>query len=503
MGRFATLASLALVLAVLSFASDKYTRGVGIYPGNPDEDYAPVLVSDASNYRNIAMFRPAYHSSSYDYNLTAQLVTDGIRETRLPRWLVTSLSTTGVTNKIDRELLVDHNSFSNVNLRGPEGWVQFELAGGDAPLMVDRIVLQARIRAANAPDTYFSTNPQQKPPQTSPGDWNCTVLASEDGQTWIELGQAAGQIPPPPAPMMFGPTASLMKITVPFSGVASSRIYRVALKSTFQGNWYVSDVDFHNGNQPVEVGGPYHFTSAWMPEGRSEEWVYIDLGARCTFDRVALYWIRPAARALDIQVSDDAANWKSVSIAPSQDSTNTISDLKLKNPAQGRYVRMVTTFPSIHSNILSEMEVWGRGGPVPKLPARSKLVARKDGGFDLGHTAWRLQRDSLANGDGAAFSKPGFKDADWIPATVPATVLSSYWNIGALPDPNYGDNQLMISDSSFMRTSGTALSLWHPRRLPAGGCGSTSTGSIGRRKYSSMGRNSGTLRAGSCAASLT
>jgi hypothetical protein len=140
MGRFATLVSLALVLAVLSFASDKYTRGVGIYPGNPDEDYAPVLVSDASNYRNIAMFRPAYHSSSYDYNLTAQLVTDGIRETRLPRWLVTSLSTTGVTNKIDRELLVDHNSFSNVNLRGPEGWVQFELAGGDAPLLLDRIV---------------------------------------------------------------------------------------------------------------------------------------------------------------------------------------------------------------------------------------------------------------------------------------------------------------------------------------------------------------------------
>jgi hypothetical protein len=34
-------------------------------------------------------------------------------------------------------------------------------------------------------------------------------------------------------------------------------------------------------------------------------------------------------------------------------------------------------------------------------------------------------------------------------ATVPATVLSSYYNIGALPDPNYGGNQLMISDSFF------------------------------------------------------
>ncbi len=32
---------------------------------------------------------------------------------------------------------------------------------------------------------------------------------------------------------------------------------------------------------------------------------------------------------------------------------------------------------------------------------------------------------------------------------MPATVLSSYWNAGALPDPNFGDNQLMISDSFF------------------------------------------------------
>ena len=27
-------------------------------------------------------------------------------------------------------------------------------------------------------------------------------------------------------------------------------------------------------------------------------------------------------------------------------------------------------------------------------------------------------------------------------ATVPGTVLTSYWNAGALPDPNFGDNQL-------------------------------------------------------------
>jgi hypothetical protein len=53
---------------------------------------------------------------------------------------------------------------------------------------------------------------------------------------------------------------------------------------------------------------------------------------------------------------------------------------------------------------------------------------------------------------------------------VPGTVLSSYWNAGALPDPNYGDNQLMISDSFFYadfwyRTEFTAPRISSGRRL--------------------------------------
>ena len=62
------------------------TRGVGVYPGDPKEYFGPTLRVDASTYRNLALRRPAYHSSAYDYNLTAQLVTDGIKTTSLPRW---------------------------------------------------------------------------------------------------------------------------------------------------------------------------------------------------------------------------------------------------------------------------------------------------------------------------------------------------------------------------------------------------------------------------------
>ena len=54
-------------------------------------------------YRNLALHRPAYQSSSYDYNLTAQLITDGIKDTKLPRWVAVSSSEQGVLPKNERE----------------------------------------------------------------------------------------------------------------------------------------------------------------------------------------------------------------------------------------------------------------------------------------------------------------------------------------------------------------------------------------------------------------
>ena len=75
------------------------TLGIGVYPGDPKENFAPSMRVDSTTYRNLALHRPAYQSSSYDFNLTAQLVTDGIKETSLPRWISTSSSANGVFPK--------------------------------------------------------------------------------------------------------------------------------------------------------------------------------------------------------------------------------------------------------------------------------------------------------------------------------------------------------------------------------------------------------------------
>ena len=55
------------------------TRGIGIYPGAAEEFFGPQLVA-GDGYRNLARGRMVYQSSSFDFNMTAQLLTDGIVE---------------------------------------------------------------------------------------------------------------------------------------------------------------------------------------------------------------------------------------------------------------------------------------------------------------------------------------------------------------------------------------------------------------------------------------
>ena len=420
------LQSVAYILsAMVGLNAQTYTRGVGVYPGDPKQDFAAVLVPDTTTYRNLALHRPAFQSSAYDYNLTAQLVTDGIRDTVLPRWVSVSTSDAGVLRKQVREHALDHNITTSIALPGPGGWIEIDMLGGDGPLEVDGVELIA-LRAA--------ADPQK------PAGWRMVVTGSDDGQTWTELGRIEKEDrPPAPRGYAGGATQAVM-----FGARSRSRRIRIELTGASVSRWMIGDVILRDRGERVEAGGPYHFTSAWMSAAESDEWVYVDLGAVCRFDRVVLAWIRHPADAA-IQVSNDAAKWKTVQSVNA--SAGLTDDVKLPQAQQGRYVRVFLSRPAGPENsILSELEVYGRGG----LAARPQPApAATAGRLQLSAGAWKLQRDSQVSADGKAVSRVGFADPDWLPATVPGTVLSSYWDDGALPDPNYGSNQLAISDSFF------------------------------------------------------
>ena len=424
-----------------------FTRGIGRYPGAASENFSPTLALDDTTYRNLALLRPAYHSSSYDYNLTAQLVTDGIRDTRMPTWVSTSVDAIGVLPKQDREGLLNHFGDSALELRGPNPAVQIQLGGGETVPEVDRIGVFVVL-----------------PDQVDTSALSITVSVSDDGRLWKQVGTAT--LPQPQSPVNFPPdlvrASHVYFPSIPLEQVCRNRYYQVRFHSPHtadeapQWQWRVGQVEFYKGEQRVQIGGPYSFTSAWMSAGLGEEWVYVDLGARCTFDRIALYWIARAAEGT-IQISDDAHTWHDLQPLPT--SSGLIDDIKLSQPRQARYVRVWMTRPATPDGyVLSEFEVYGRGGPVAHPKA---ALAPVDGKLGLAGGAWRLQRSSLATADGAAYSKPDFKDDSWVVATVPGTILTSYLNVDAIPDPDYGKNQLYVSDSFFYSD------FWYRTEFPA------------------------------------
>ena len=83
-----------ILLLVSMLSAQDVTRGLGVYPGDPKQFFGPSMSIDSTTYRNLALRRAAYHSSSYDYNLTATLIPDGIKDTAMPRPIVLCFSRT-------------------------------------------------------------------------------------------------------------------------------------------------------------------------------------------------------------------------------------------------------------------------------------------------------------------------------------------------------------------------------------------------------------------------
>jgi len=198
--------ALILAFAVLTAHAQKYTRGIGVYPGDPKEYMGPTIVAEGNAYRDLALHRPAYQSSAYDYNLTAQLITDGIKESSMPQWIETSTSNAGGLPKNERELFLDGNVTSSLNVSGDSPWVEFDLKGGGEAPEIDRIDLYLR--------RIYG--------RSLSGMWTYTVSGSDDRVTWKEVGRATGS----EWPDMREPGPSFLE-TITFAAPAHFRSYRV------------------------------------------------------------------------------------------------------------------------------------------------------------------------------------------------------------------------------------------------------------------------------------
>lgn len=452
---FRYLLVLLLFSVVQSSRAQSYTRGIGVYPGDPKENFAPVLKIDAAHYRNLALHRAAYQSSAYDYNLAASSITDGITDAEMPGWIVTSSG--GILPRDGREHMLDRHASSQQQITGSNVWLQVQMAGNYFVPPVDSISLTGSVII----DTLIT-----KP-------WAITISGSDDGQKWDELGKASGDALPGtdaltelmkrfslPQGQKFSPQQMgflrrfapsdrrVLNYTFKLPHKVSYKYYRFNGDDPGAKTWSVSDLVFVYQNKTAPIGGPYRFNSAWKSAGSGTEWVYVDLGAICDFNQVGLDWISPAAEGA-VQVSDNAREWQDIAQLTPNPPTDTTTVINLAKPAKGRYVRILMTKP-VNAELgymLGEIEVMGTGGPVPV--AQPQPEVQPNGKLNLAGGAWKLQRASLVNAEGNFISSMNATDEEWLPATVPGTTLVSYLNAGALPDPNYGDNNLAISDSYF------------------------------------------------------
>lgn len=417
--------------------SDYYTRGIGQYPGCPAEDFSPELLPDGSAYRNLALLRPAYQSSAYDYNLTSQLVTDGLLTDRRPAYLVLS-TPQGELPSREREWMIDGGPFSRNKVAGEDTYFQFRLA--NYPQQVSQVAVTGIL-------VYDD--------KAARGGYVMKWEASADGQQWTSLCRRAGSGLPgkalPGRAQVNDPNKQTEQVSMPmrqlndvfdFPAAEAYTYYRLRLKMAGAYEWSFTDMRFSNAGGDIEMKPSSLFTSAWMSAGTGQEWIYVDLGSHSDFDKVVLHWVNKAVDG-KIQASDDAQTWTDLAALPGGEG---LTD-EIAVDGKARYVRVCMNKSADGDRyVLSELQVMGKGGLVAR-PA--KMPAVEQGRMSLSGGGWMLQRASEVKASGEEISKPDYQTQGWVVATVPGTVLSSYKNVGAIADPNYADNQLTVSESFF------------------------------------------------------
>ena len=233
--------------------------------------------------------RQAWASSSIDYNLTAQLATDGIlTQEEPPRVRVTTSD--GELSLRDREKTFDGNTVTSVYVMGDDAFIQYDWTG---------MAVATRSLRLNAWAAYRE--------QQADGGYEIVVEASPDGAAWQEIGALRGEDLPGKATRQTAASdpnkqeaierlpLRLMDLSIP---VAEGRYdhLRIRLKMKGCAYWRLYECVFTDDERGMLPSN--RFASMWMAEGRGSgadtpsvpQWIAVDLGRPVAFDTLRLSW---------------------------------------------------------------------------------------------------------------------------------------------------------------------------------------------------------------------
>jgi len=157
---------------------------------------------------------------------------------------------------------------------------------------------------------------------TLPGTWTRSTIQANSAMSLYGLGYASG------------------------GGTVNLALNKPAVASSIE-----------NSTLPVTAAFDGNATTRWSSAFFDPQWIYVDLGANYTVNRVKLTWQNSYAKAFKIQASNDAVTW--VDIYSTATGSGGIQDLTV-TPTTARYIRMYGTVRAFTWGYsLFEMEVYG------------------------------------------------------------------------------------------------------------------------------------------------
>ena len=136
------------------------------------------MAAQTNEVTNLALHRQAWASSAIDYNMTAHLVTDGINDSTKPMPL-TVRTPGGRLPRREAEWTLDGNEWSSNVVMGDTTWIEYSY--GTTEVLWFAGARKVKIDGRVAYDDTKATK-----------GYRLAWQVSDDGQTWITVGEVHG-----------------------------------------------------------------------------------------------------------------------------------------------------------------------------------------------------------------------------------------------------------------------------------------------------------------------
>lgn len=200
------------------------------------------------------------------------------------------------------------------------------------------------------------------------------------------------------------------------------------------------------GHLVVDASLDTYWESFWDRKDPDQtQWLEMALDGATLLNEVVIRWGANFAKSYTIFGLTEDNNWQE--LYQTGEGTGGSESITLDGVQVAALKVAVHDFSDpFRGCIIKELEVYGQAENRFRPAQSLKLSAAQT---SINGNKWRVQNASLVKEAAEAIASSTFDDTQWIPASVPGTVLSSYYDFGAVQDPLYGDNVHQISDGFF------------------------------------------------------